>query len=234
VNSLPVTGFSSPSEFPFSFIPFLSLQPKTMRLSHKLLNFATLAFVAAPAVSAQNAERAIRYEFEVAAPVADVWNAWTTEVGLRSFFSPTSRIDLRVFGVFDIHDNKVAGDSLASRPNIILAIQPTKLLVTTWDTPREIVGMRHQRTVLMITLAEARPGITRVSLVNTGYTSGGDWDTAFDYFSGAWTFVAAALQHRFANGPINWSSPPDLRAAMVKIGGAAAQQWIDKRMRRAP
>jgi hypothetical protein len=52
---------------------------------------------------------------------------------------------------------------------------------------------------------------------------GGEWDEAFTYFQGAWTFVAAALQHRFAAGPIDWRRLPDLSSRMIDIDGDAAR-----------
>ncbi len=177
--------------------------------------------------AATQPDRAIRYEFVVAAPPAEVWKAWTTDAGLRSFFSPTSRIVPKLFGEFDIHQNPpVPGEPEASRPNIIIGMQPERLLVTTWDAPVEFPEVRRNRTVLMIGLAPVGSDSTRVTLVNTGYGSGGEWDKAFEYFEGAWSWVAAALQHRFASGAIAWTSPPDLSARMFAIGGDAARRWM--------
>ena len=177
-----------------------------------------------------NGERAVRYSFIVKAPSNEVWDAWTTEEGLRSFFSPTSKIELTLFGNFDIHQNPpVPGDAVASAPNKILAIDPGKMLVTTWDAPVEMPEIRKQRTVLIVSLTPIDSRSTMVSLVNTGFGRGGDWDRAYEYFAGAWTWVAAALKHRFEVGPIQWKAVPDLQKEMVAIGGRAAQSWLSRR-----
>jgi len=43
-------------------------------------------------------DRAIRFDVVVDAPLHDVWLAWTTEEGVRSFFAPACNVELRVDG----------------------------------------------------------------------------------------------------------------------------------------
>ena len=45
----------------------------------------------------------VHYEFAVKAAPADVWAAWTTDAGLRTFFAPHAQVELKTFGRFDIH-----------------------------------------------------------------------------------------------------------------------------------
>ena len=47
-------------------------------------------------------ERAIREEVIVAASVDEVWEAWTTEEGIQSFFAPACNVELRVDGPYEI------------------------------------------------------------------------------------------------------------------------------------
>jgi hypothetical protein len=48
-------------------------------------------------------------------------------------------------------------------------------------------------------------------LRHDGWGEGGEWDTAFAYFSRAWTdVVLPRLKHRFEQGPMDWSDPPRL------------------------
>jgi uncharacterized protein YndB with AHSA1/START domain len=39
-------------------------------------------------------ERSIRQETVVPAPAAEVWQAWTTAGGARTFFAPIARVEL--------------------------------------------------------------------------------------------------------------------------------------------
>lgn len=62
---------------------------------------ALAGLVLASAAFAQ--ERAIVKEVVVAAPIDAVWTAWTTRVGIESFFAPEAEVDARVGGAFHIH-----------------------------------------------------------------------------------------------------------------------------------
>ncbi|MBE2241542.1 MAG: SRPBCC domain-containing protein, partial [Burkholderiaceae bacterium] len=64
---------------------------------------AASVLVAAQLGFALAAERSIDKEVEVAASVDQVWDAWTTRDGIRSFFAPDANIDARVGGAFQIY-----------------------------------------------------------------------------------------------------------------------------------
>lgn len=171
-------------------------------------------------------ELAVQYEFTVSAAPAAVWGAWTTDAGLRTFFGPNARIELRTFGRFDVHFNpEAAAGQKGAEGNVVLAVEPERMLTTTWDAPPEFPSVRAQRTFLQIRLSPMEGGRTRVSIRQTGFGDGSEWRKVHEYFTGAWTWVAAALQHRFETGPIDWTKPPDLLAKMKAIGGEAAVKW---------
>jgi uncharacterized protein YndB with AHSA1/START domain len=171
--------------------------------------------------------RHVRYDFPVAAPADAVWEAWSTDAGLRTFFGPSARIELRTFGRFDIHFRPdAAPGERGAEGNLVLAVEPGRMLTTTWDAPPEFPSIRAQRTFLQIRLEPAAGNATRVTISQSGFGDGAEWTAVHEYFQGAWTWVAAALQHRFEAGPINWASPPDLTAKMKAIGGEAAMRWL--------
>ena len=68
------------------------------------------AFFLAPIAHAE--ERALHKEVIVKAPIADVWNAWTTTEGIKTFFAPDAHVEARPDGPFEIYINPVcrAGD----------------------------------------------------------------------------------------------------------------------------
>ena len=47
-------------------------------------------------------ERSIHFQLDLDAPIQAVWDAWTTEAGLISFFAPAVNIDLRPGGPYEI------------------------------------------------------------------------------------------------------------------------------------
>jgi uncharacterized protein YndB with AHSA1/START domain len=185
--------------------------------------------VAPPALSlrAPDSTRVIRYEFSVAAPVADVWTAVSTTDGLRTFFSSGASIELVTFGHFVHHFTEEAPSGKADLTgNLVLAVQPDRLLTFTWDAPPKYPSVRAQRTVFEIRLAPDGAAQTRVTFTQSGFGNGGEWDGTFEYFRGGWALVAAALQYRFDVGPINWAKGmPDLLPRMKAIDGNAAVAW---------
>jgi uncharacterized protein YndB with AHSA1/START domain len=184
-----------------------------------------LATLPAPPPPPDSLLRAIRYEFTVAAAPSKIWEALTTSAGLRTFFAPAAEIELRPFGKFSIQfDPSRPGSS--AEDNVVLGFQPERMLSTTWNAPPWFPSVRPLRTFLQFHLTAEG---TRVLLVHTGFGSGGEWDGTYEYFTGAWTWVAAALQYRFAEGPIDWASPPDLLPRMRAIGGEAAVQWARRK-----
>ncbi len=167
---------------------------------------------------AGNNERFINEEVVVDAGVKDVWAAWTTEEGIRSFFAPGCKLDFKANGDYEIHFNPAGqpGERGAEGTKI-LAIQPEKMLAFTWNNPPSIPGIRWQYTTVVLRFKALSDNQTRVSLYQSGWGEGAEWDQAFAYFSKAWKdFVLPHLQYRFKVGPIDWNNPPDISTAKTE------------------
>ena len=52
-----------------------------------------------------NNEKAIFAEVKVNADLEDVWDAWTTEKGIKTFFAPACNVDLRPDGLYEVYFN---------------------------------------------------------------------------------------------------------------------------------
>lgn len=162
-----------------------------------------VACIAAAAAAAQ--ERAIQKEIVVAAPVEQVWNAWTTNEGLQSFFAPEAFVDPRPDGRFFIHFNPFAPAGQKGADDMrVLAVQPQKMLSFTWNAPPHLPEARGQRTVVIVRFEPEGDAKTRVRLHHVGWGSGGQWDETFAYFDRAWGRVLENLGRRFVDGPIDW------------------------------
>lgn len=151
-------------------------------------------------------ERMIETEVVVAAPVADVWQAWTTRDGLRSFFGADALIELRPGGPFEIYfvpDAPVG--QRGSEGCQVLAFLPQKMLAFSWNAPPSIPTIRGERTQVVVLFEPRGPNQTRVRLVHHGWGTGDDWDKAFTYFSKAWPSVLASLEKRL--GPADKGRP---------------------------
>lgn len=161
---------------------------------------------------AESVERAVRAEIVVPAPVEQVWEAWTTPEGARTFFAPDCNIELRVGGPYEIFFNpeaeegKRGGDGM-----IVLAFQPQRMLSFTWNAPLSLPTVRGQMTHVSVHLCPTTQQETYVVLVHDGWGEGGEWDDAFNYFTEAWSkVVLPRLKYRFVHGPVDWAERPSL------------------------
>src|SRR5436190_1726654 len=132
------------------------------------------------AVASPLNERAIRKDAVVRAPIADVWNAWTTKAGIESFFAPEAVIDARPDGAFDLHFDPYAPAGMKGADNMrFLALQKERLVSFTWNAPPHLPDARTQRTVVVLRMEPLNEKETRVRLNHTGWGDGGEWDKAY-------------------------------------------------------
>ena len=156
-------------------------------------------------------KKSIHYQVTVPGPVKQVWKAWTTEQGAKTFFAPACRIDLRPGGAYEMYFNlDAAPGEQGGEGMIILAFQPERFLSFTWNAPPSLPKVRGQMTHVTITLEAKGAEHTLVTLDHDGWGDGGQWDQAFDDFTRAWgEIVLPRLQYRFEQGPIDWENPPE-------------------------
>ena len=145
-------------------------------------------------------ERAVRHTALVPAPVADVWWAWTTDAGIRSWLVDDSRIALRVGGPYEWYF--LAGGADGQRGSegcIVIGYQTPTMLTFTWNAPPHLPQARAQRSMVLLRLRpEEDDEATRVELTHLGWGDGGDWDEAYAYFDAAWGRVLTRLVAYFA------------------------------------
>ena len=150
-------------------------------------------------------ERAINEKITVKANLDDVWNAWTTTEGIKTFFAPDAKVELRVDGPFQVYINPFAEPGLKGADDMrIIGFQEKKMLSFNWNAPPSLPEARKQRTMVIVRFISRGDAITDVTLHHVGWGDGGEWDKAFDYFSKSWPNVLKNLQKRFDTGPVDW------------------------------
>ena len=151
--------------------------------------------------------RAIRKSVTVSAPIDDVWEAWTTVEGARTFFAPDARIELRPGGAYEIYFNlEEQPGNKGSEGCKVLAYRRPQFLVFSWNAPPEIPALRKSKAKTRVELQlEESGGKTKVSLTHSGWGKGADWDECFRYFEDAWDLVLSRLKASFESGPTDWS-----------------------------
>lgn len=160
-----------------------------------------------------SSDRILRATLVLDAPVESVWKLWTTEDGLKSFFAPGCRVEPRVDGVYEIYfDPSAPAGGKGAEGTRILAFEPERRLVFTWNAPPSQPAIRAQRTVVEIRLAREGEKKTRFVFTHSGWGEGPEWDATFAYFDKAWNgFVLPNLVWRVRHGPIDWKARPEVR-----------------------
>lgn len=155
-------------------------------------------------------EKHIYAEILIQAPLQAVWEAWTTEEGVRSFLAPDCKIDLRPDGAYEIYFDPAAPPGQRGGEGLrILAVQPMQMFSFTWNAPPSLPQVRPQRTHVVLRFYAENDQQTTLTFYQDGWGSGGEWDRAYDYFQRAWLkVVLPRLQYRFDHGPVNWEDPP--------------------------
>ena len=151
-------------------------------------------------------ERMIDKQAVVAAPIAEVWKAWTTREGVKSFFAPDANIEARSGGPFEIYMNPYAAPGMKGADDMrVLAVQEPTMLSFTWNAPPSQPEIRAQRTVVIVRLRAVDDKTTEVTIHHLGWGEGEKWDATYAYFDRAWAAVLSNLQKRFTDGPIDFT-----------------------------
>ena len=137
--------------------------------------------------------------------VQQVWDAWTTEQGAKTFFAPDCKIDLLPGGAYEMYFDLSSPEGLRGGEGCrFLAIQPMQMLSFTWNAPPNLPNVRNQYTHVTVGFEPNLQG-TKVSIEHDGWGKGSEWDEAYIYFDRAWNkTVLPRLKHRFENGPVDW------------------------------
>ena len=167
---------------------------------------AALALAAASGTAVAAPERMIEKQAVVNAPIEEVWKAWSTTDGVKSFFAPDARVEARSGGPFEIYMNPYAEPGLKGADDMrVLAVQPPTMISFTWNAPPHQPEIRAQRTMVIVRLRAVDDKRTEVTLRHMGWGEGEKWDATYAYFDRAWGNVLANLRKRFTDGPIDFT-----------------------------
>jgi len=151
---------------------------------------------------------AIRKAVVVPASVDEVWEAWTTEKGVKTFFAPEASVELAIEGNYEMYFAPKQPKGLRGGEGCrILSFVPGEMLSFTWNAPPSLPEVRKEFTWVVLYFKALERNKTRVSLVHVGWQAGEEWQKALQYFDKAWEVVLGRLQYRFQKGPIDWKKP---------------------------
>lgn len=145
-------------------------------------------------------EKALRFEVVVPASIDDVWEAFGTKAGLETWIWREARVDLRPGGEWT-----VVYTPTATGGGTIVSLVPKKQIVMSAMAPEQFPTVRKERTTATWGFESLGPKSTKVTLVQTGWKAGQEWDAAYEYLSKGNAQLLTQLQRRFVSGPIDWS-----------------------------
>jgi len=143
-------------------------------------------------------EKALRFEVVVPASVDQVWTAFTTNSGLSTWLWKDVTVELRKDGEWTVHfpGGSTGGGS-------IVDFTPQRRLVMRALCPEKFPTVRRERTTAVFEF-EPVGGKTRVTLTQTGWKEGKEWDDAYEYLADGNAELLGQLLYRFTKGPIDW------------------------------
>lgn len=140
-------------------------------------------------------------EVEVAASRAEVWEAWTTTAGLRSWYGPEAGIVLTVGGAFE---GQPAGGSHATEQ--VLCFMPGEMLSLSRAVDPAFARPLEARTAWSVLHFEAQgEGRTRVRYTGFELDLGPDFrESHLHTRVQVMTYTLRNLAARFTSGPRDW------------------------------
>ncbi len=154
-------------------------------------------------------EKVQRFEVILNTSIGEVWDAFTTEKGLKSWAVPVVQLDFRIGGTRKAHYNKNAqiGDDFTIT-NDILNYLPKELLTykvnLTKAFPKECRD-EDDHLQYMLQFRELNNKRVKITFSMLGWGEGPEWEEVYDKFErgNRWTFER--LVKRFKTGrPVDW------------------------------
>lgn len=144
------------------------------------------------------------------ASIDSVWQSWATAAGIRSFFARDGVVEPHIDGDYSILFFPENPKGLRGAENMrIVAIEPEKRLVITWNNPPQFTTIKEQRALVEYRLRQQDDCGTEIQIKHFGWGQSDEWAEARVYFKGAWETVLDRLEYQFEHGPLDWDNIPE-------------------------
>jgi uncharacterized protein YndB with AHSA1/START domain len=144
-------------------------------------------------------EKALLFEVKLPASQDAVWTAFTASDGLSTWLTPGAVVDLRVGGEWTAH---FPGGGTGG--GTIVSFTPKHTLVMSAMAPPMFPHVRAERTNATWEFTPIDASTTQLTLKQTGWKQGEEWDKAYAYLAAGNAQLLETLQRRFEKGPIDW------------------------------
>jgi len=149
-------------------------------------------------------DKVLRKEIVIPARRTEVWKAWTTTEGIKTFLTPEAKVELRIGGPMEVYFLLDAPGQRGSEGCRFLSFLPEEILSFEWNAPPHFGEIRKQHTQVIMIFSEILTDSTRIDFYQYGWGKGEKWDSLYSYFDRAWGNVLENLRKRFAEGPLDF------------------------------
>jgi len=139
--------------------------------------------------------RSFVVEETIAAPVAQVYAAWTDGEAFRRIYDPErpelrANIDLAIGGRYEwLFDGETGGNGCQ-----VLSYVPDRMITFSWNAPPSQPESRAKRTWVVVELEPRGERSTHVRVTHLGFGDAPHWDETRAYFEKAWPHVLAQFR----------------------------------------
>jgi uncharacterized protein YndB with AHSA1/START domain len=157
---------------------------------------------------APDGTRVLRQSLSIPASRRDVWNAFTTTDGVRSWAVPVAHVDFRIGGIWESTYNL---DGYIGAPgnikNQFLSFVPLRMV--SFQAIAAPPTFPHRELLedifTVVEIDEEAAGSVRVTVSMMGYASGEGYDTIYRHFEAGNAYSLRQLRKRFVEGPMKWT-----------------------------
>lgn len=145
-------------------------------------------------------QKALQLSMDIPATPHEVFDAFATTDGFKSWAVAVAKVDLRTGGdIESSYDPKAKiGDAGNIKNQIVTFIPDHLLVIRNIQAPKGFAGKdAFQKTVTIIELTPIEGG-TRVRLTNTGYGDSEEAKTVYGHFEWGNAYTLAELKKKFA------------------------------------
>ena len=137
----------------------------------------------------------------------EVWRAWTTVEGVKTFFAPDALIELRLNGKYEIlFDLDQPEGRRGSEGSKILSYAPESMLSFSWGAPPNFAESRAELAQwVVLYFLQVGDRRTLVRLLEFGWKDSEEGEQVYGYFDKAWSSVLSSLAQSFVKGPVDWN-----------------------------
>lgn len=170
------------------------MMSRYLRVVVSMSLFLSLWLVCSPASHAQ-LRPMVYTETYVETDVETVWDDWTTQDGLESFFAPKAIVEGKLGGAYEVWFLPDAPKGQrGAEDGVLLGWQDdsadgTRMIQFTWRMPPYMPEIVDSMTVVQIWMIPTDKDETRVRLFHTGFGDTPKWLEAEQYFETSWRAV---------------------------------------------